>query len=108
MAWTNANNDTAVFGGTAGTATLDQRDGLEGGGDGALPAYLGGEIDVDGSQRAPHGVFPESDVWSPFGAGLLERLWHLWEATLTATPTLVLARTPGQASAFVAALLAAR
>ena len=63
-------------------------------------------IDADGSQRAPHGVFPESDVWSPFGAGLLERLWHLWEATLTATPTLVLARTPGQASAFVAALLA--
>jgi Sulfatase len=33
----------------AGTATLDQRDGLEGGGDGALPAYLGGEIDVDGA-----------------------------------------------------------
>jgi len=63
-------------------------------------------IDTDGSLRAPHGVFPEGDVYSPFRAGLLEKLWHLWEATLTATPTLVLAKTPGQASAFVAALLA--
>jgi hypothetical protein len=38
-----------TVGGPAGTATLDQRDALESGGAGPLPAYLGGEIDVDGT-----------------------------------------------------------
>ncbi|HEY8058848.1 MAG TPA: sulfatase-like hydrolase/transferase, partial [Acidimicrobiales bacterium] len=33
----------------AGTATLDQSDAPEAGDDGPLPAYLGGEIDVDGA-----------------------------------------------------------
>jgi len=38
---------------SAGSATLDQREAVESGGDGPLSAYLGGEIDVDGAGADP-------------------------------------------------------
>lgn len=55
---------------------------------------------------APHGAFHEADIYSPFAA-LAPHLWTLWEATVTATPTLVLSRDPGTVSGAVAALVAA-
>ena len=55
---------------------------------------------------APHGAFHEADVYTPF-ASLSSSAWTLWEATMTATPTLILARDPGVASGAVAALVAA-
>ena len=57
-----------------------------------------------GGAPAPHAPFFEVDVYTPF-AGVLDSMWALWEATLTATPTLVLAPDPGAASTAVAGLV---
>ncbi|PNW73482.1 hypothetical protein CHLRE_14g633500v5 [Chlamydomonas reinhardtii] len=52
-----------------------------------------------------HGAFHEVDVYTPL-CGHLPRLWQLWELALLGRPLLLVAPTPGEASAGVAALLA--
>ncbi|GFR44311.1 hypothetical protein Agub_g5434, partial [Astrephomene gubernaculifera] len=51
-----------------------------------------------------HGVFHEMDIYTPL-SGHLPRLWQLWEMTLLGRALLLVAPTPGEASAGVAALL---
>ncbi|GIL89700.1 hypothetical protein Vretimale_16639 [Volvox reticuliferus] len=57
---------------------------------------------VDGA--AIHGAFHEVDVYTPLSAHL-PRLWQLWEMTLLGRALLLIAPTPGETSAGVAALL---
>ncbi|GIL57407.1 hypothetical protein Vafri_12586 [Volvox africanus] len=57
---------------------------------------------VDGA--AIHGAFHEVDVYTPLSAHL-PRLWQLWEMTLLGRALLLVAPTPGETSAGVAALL---
>ncbi|EFJ46522.1 hypothetical protein VOLCADRAFT_118103 [Volvox carteri f. nagariensis] len=51
-----------------------------------------------------HGVFHEMDVFTPL-SGHLTRLWQLWEMTLLGRAMMLIAPTPGETSAGVAALL---
>ncbi|KAG2431226.1 hypothetical protein HXX76_009754 [Chlamydomonas incerta] len=67
---------------------------------------LGGAGGGGGAAGGPvHGAFHEVDVYTPL-SGHLPRLWQLWELALLGRPLLLVAPTPGEASAGVAALLA--
>ena len=51
-----------------------------------------------------YALFSEVDVYSPF-RNVLSRLWSLWELTLTGQPLVIVAPSPVECSAAVAALI---
>ncbi|KAK9831905.1 hypothetical protein WJX81_007718 [Elliptochloris bilobata] len=55
--------------------------------------------------NTPRGAFFEVDVWTPLRE-VAEQAWVLWELAVLAQPLLVVAPSPGECSATVAALVA--